>query len=187
MPVAAGAPIRPVRRVTDETRRGAKAAVWKSAHVRWLAGAYAPIWAVGWAGEALMGWDQAGWVPAVPAVLIWRRVWFPSATRSTREATGTALRRHEDPGAELREATGEHAREALARSPWPARGLALTLLLLAVTCAVVGRQRGDIWDAAPAVALLAVAAGALVVDRISRKRARRWLDAPPYAAQPVDR
>lgn len=179
VPVAAGAPIRPVRRVTDEAHRGATAAGWENPHVRWLAGAYAPTWAVGWAGEALIGWDQAGWVPAVPAVLIRRRTWSPCATRSTREATATALRRHEDPGAELREATGEHAREPLARPWWPARGLAL--LLLAVACALVGQQREDIWDAAPAVALLAVAVGALVVDRISRQRARRWLDAPPYA------
>ena len=182
MPVAAGARTRPARSVTDDPHPGAKAAGWQSAHVRWLAGAYAPVWAIGWAGEALLGWEQVGWVPAVVGVLIWRRVWSPSATRSTREATATALRRRQDPGAELREATGEHARESLARSRWQARGLALALLLLAVTCAVVGRQRGDVWDAAPAVALLALAVGALVVDRLSRKRARRWLDAPPYAA-----
>ncbi|MBJ7451089.1 MAG: hypothetical protein JHC71_03270 [Blastococcus sp.] len=167
--------------MTDEAHRRAKAAGWESAHVRWLAGAYAPVWAVGWAGEALIGWEQAGFVPAVVAVLIWRRTWFPSATRRTREATGVALRRYQDPGAELREATGAHARESLARSPWPARGLAFALLLLSVACVVVGQHRGDVWDAAPAVALLAVAVGALVVDRISRNRARRWLDAPPYA------
>lgn len=180
MPVAAGAPIRPVRRVTDEAHRGAKAPMWESAHVRWLAGAYAPAWAIGWAGEALMGWDNL-WPLLVPAVLVWRRLWHPYAKRQIREATAAALRRHEDPGVELREATSAHAQESLARSPWPARGLALALLLLAVACAVVGRQRGDVWDAAPAVVLLAVAVGALAVARVSRTRARRWLDAPPYA------
>ena len=160
--------------------------MFESAHVRWLAGAYALVWAVGWAGEALVGWEQAAWVPAVLAALIWRRVWSPYATRYTREATGTALRRHEDPGSDLRDATGAHARQSLARSPWPARGLALLAVVLAVACAMVGRQRGDVWDAAPAVVLLAVAVGTLVVDRISRKRARRWLEVPPYAAQAVD-
>jgi hypothetical protein len=160
--------------------------MWRRAHVRWLAGAYAPVWAVGWAGESLIGWEQAGFVPAVVAVLIWRRTWSPYAKRCTREATGTALRRHEDPGAELREATGAHAHESLARSPWPARGLALLAVVLAVACAVVGRHRDDIWDAAPAPVLLAVAVAALVVDRISRDRARRWLDAPPSGVQPAD-
>jgi len=151
--------------------------MWKSAHVRWLAGAYLPVWAVGWAGEALIGWEQAGIVPAV----VWRRLWFPLARRQTREATGTALRRHADPGAELREATGAHARDSLARSPWPARGLAVALLLLAIACLVVGWQRDDGWDAAPAVVLLPVAVGAVVMDRVSRRRARHWVDDPPYA------
>lgn len=154
--------------------------MWESAHVRWLAGAWAVLWAVAWAAEALMGWDNA-FPLLVPAVLIWRRLWHPSGKRRTRETTAAALRRHEDPGAELREATGEHARESLARSSWAARGLAAVLLLLAVACALVGWERGDGWDAAPAPALLVVAVGAVVVDRVSRRRARRWIDDPPYA------
>ena len=154
--------------------------MWKSAHVRWIAGAWALLAAVGWAAEALVGWDNV-WPLLVPAVLVWRRLWHPHGKRQTRETTAAALRRHEDPGAELQEATGGHARESLARSPWPARGLALLAVVLAVACAVVGRQRGDGWDAAPAVLLLAVAIGTVVVDRISRQRARRWLDDPPYA------
>ena len=152
----------------------------ESAHVRWLASAWSVLWAVAWAVEALMGWDNAALL-LVPAVLIWRRLWHPSSKRRTRETTVAALRRHEDPGAELREAAGAHARGSLARSPWPARALAAGLLALAVACAVVGRQRGDAWDAAPAPALLVVAIGAVVVDRVSRQRARRWLDDPPFA------
>ena len=119
-------------------------------------------------------------MPAVLAVLAWRRLWFPSGTRLVRKATGRALRRHEDPGAELREATIKHARESSARSPWQTWGLALVLLVLAVACAVVGWQRGDGWDAAPVPVLLAGAVGTLVVDRVSRQRARRWIDDPPY-------
>jgi hypothetical protein len=149
------------------------------AHVRWLAGAYALVWAVGWAGEALVGWEQAGVVQAVLAVLVWCRLWSPSDKRHTREATGTALRRHEDPGTELGEATGAHAHESLARSPWPARGLALLAVVLAVACAVVGRERGDVWDAAPAVVLLAVAVAVFVVDRISPG------PGPPLAGHPA--
>ena len=157
----------------------------ESAHVRWLTGAWSVLWAVAWAVEALMGWDNAAPL-LIPAVLIWRRLWHPSSRRRTRETTAAALRRHEDPGTELRQATGAHARESLARSPWPAWGLALALLLLGVACAVVGWQRGDGWDAAPAVVLVAVAVGAVVVDRISRRRARRWIDDPPYVVQSVD-
>lgn len=155
--------------------------MWESAHVRWLAGAFAPVWAVGWAGEALIGWDQAGWVPAAVAALVWHRTWSPRATRFTREATGTALRRHEDPGVELRGRTEAHAHESVTRSPRISWGLALVLLALAVACAVVRWQRGDGWDAAPAPFLLAVAIGGVVVDRVSRRRARRWIDDPPYA------
>jgi hypothetical protein len=95
-------------------------------------------------------------------------------------ARSPALRRHEDPGAELREATGEHARELLARPPWPAWTLALALLPLAVGCAAVGWQRGDGWDVAPAPVLVAVAVGAVLVDRASRRRARRWIEDPPH-------
>ena len=46
---------------------------------------------------------------------------------------------------------------------------------------MVGWQRGDGWDAAPAPVLLAVAISAVLVDRVPRKRARRWLEDPPYA------
>ncbi|RBY79087.1 hypothetical protein DQ239_05310 [Blastococcus sp. TF02-09] len=154
--------------------------MWKSAHVRWLAGAWTVLWAVAWAVDALMGWDNA-WPLLVPAVLTWRRLWSPSGTRWTREATGMALRRHADPGAELRDATEAHARESLARPRWPAWGLAVLSVVLGVACAVVGRQRGDGWDAAPAAVLLIVAVGVLVVDRAARRRARRWIDDPPYA------
>ena len=157
----------------------------ESAHVRWLAGAWSVLWAVAWAAEALVGWDNVSPL-LVPAVLVWRRLWHPYGKRQTRETTAAALRRHEDPGTELLEATGAHARESLMRSPWPVRGLALALLLLAVGCAVVGWQRGDGWDAAPAVVLVAVAVGAVVVDGIARERARRWLDDPPYVVQSVD-
>ncbi|SDF82432.1 hypothetical protein SAMN05660662_3515 [Blastococcus aurantiacus] len=86
----------------------------------------------------------------------------------------------------MRAATQDHARESLTRSPWPAWGLPLVLAARAVGCALVGWQREDGWDAAPAPALLAVAVGAVVVDRISRQRARRWLDDPPYAERAVD-
>lgn len=157
----------------------------ESAHVRWLVGAWAVLWAVAWAAEALAGWDNV-WPLLVPAVLVWRRLWHPSGKRETRETTAAALRRHEDPGAELREATGEHARESLARAPWHAQALAGVLLALAVACALVGWQRGDGWDGAPAGALFAVAVGAVVVQRVSRQRARRWIDDPPYAALPSD-
>lgn len=156
------------------------AAPWGSAHDRWLVGAWAVVAAIGWSGDALIGWEQAGSVPTVVAVLVWRRLWFPSHKRLARKATGKALRRHEDPGADLRKATEEHARESLARSPWPARGLALVLLGLAIGCAAAGWQREDGWDAAPAPVALAVAVGTLVVDRVSRQRARRWIDDPPY-------
>ena len=162
------------------------AARWESAHDRWLVAAGVVLWAVAWAIDALMGWDNA-WPLLVPAVLAWRRVWSPYDRRRTREATGAALRRHADPGAEIRKATEGHAQESLARSPWPAWGLAGALLALAAGCAVVGGQRDDGWDAAPAPVLLAVAIGVLVVDRMSRQRARRWLGDPPYAARPADR
>ncbi len=138
------------------------------------------LWALAWAVEALVGWDNV-WPLLVPAFLVWRRLWHPSGKRRIREATGAALRRHEDPGTEFRAATGEHARASLARSAWPARGLAGVLLALAVACALVGWQRGDGWDAAPAPALLVVAVGAVVVDRVSRQSARRWIEDPPYA------
>ncbi len=155
--------------------------MWESAHDRWLVGAWAVVAAIGWAGDALIGWEQAAVVPTVVAVLVWRRLWFPSDTRLARKATGRALRRHEDPGVGLRAATEAHARESATRSPRLPWGLALVLLVLAVACAVVGWQRGDGWDAAPVPVLLAVAVGTLVVDRVSRQRARRWLDDPPYA------
>lgn len=158
----------------------------ETAHSRWLVAAWAVVAAVGWSGDALIGWEQAGWVPAVVAVLVWRRLWWPSGKRLTREATGTALRRHEDPGPELRQATEEHAPETLARSPWQAWGLAVVLILLAAGCVAVGWHRGDGWDAAPAPVLLAVAVGAVVVDLVSRQRARRWLDDPPVAVERVD-
>ena len=80
-------PARPAARLTRGRRHV------DEAHLRWLVGA--------WAVVATIGWDQAGVVPAVVAVLIWRRNWSPYAKRCTGEATGTALRRHEDPGAEL--------------------------------------------------------------------------------------
>ena len=157
------------------------AAQWESAHDRWLVGAWAVVAAIGWAGDALIGWEQTGSVPTVVAILVWRRLWFPSHKRLARKATGQALRRHEDPGVDLRAATEAHARESATRSPRLAWGLALVLLVLAVACAVVGWQRGDGWDAAPVPVLLAVAVGTLVVDRVSRQRARRWIDDPPYA------
>ena len=152
-----------------------------SAHVRWIVGAWAVVAVVGWASDALIGWEQGGFVPLVLAVLVWRRLWSPSEKRRVREATGAALRRHDDPGAELRAATAAHARESATRAPRFSWGLALVLLVLAVGCAVVGWQREDGWDAAPAGALLAVAGGTLVVDHVSRRRARRWIDDPPYA------
>ena len=162
------------------------AAQWESAHDRWLVGAWAVVAAIGWAGHALTGWEQAGSVPTIVAVLVWRRLWFPSDKRLARKATGEALRRHEDPGVELRAATEAHARESATRSPRLSWGLALVLLALAVACAVVGWQRDDGWDAAPAVVLLAVALGAVVVDRVTRRRGRRWIDDPPFVEQSVD-
>jgi hypothetical protein len=152
----------------------------QSGHVRWIAGAWTLLAAVGWAAEALMGWDNV-WPLLVPAALVWRRLWSPLGRRRTRETTAAALRRYEDPGAELRAPTEAHAREALTRPQWQAWGLIAVLIGLAIACALVGWQRADGWDAAPATALLAVAIGVVAVDRISRERARRWLDDPPYA------
>ena len=156
-----------------------------SAHVRWVAAAWAVCAVGGWSAEALVGWDQAGLVLMVLAALAWRRTWHPRAVLLTREATAEALRAHRDPGEDLRAPTTEHARESLARSPWAGRGLALALLGLAVACGLAGVRRDDGWDAAPALPLLVVAAGAVAVDRLSRQRARRWVEDPPYAA-PVD-
>lgn len=136
---------------------------------------------VSWAGEALTGWEQVAWVPTVVAILVWRRLWSPRAERRARKATAVALRRHEDPGADLREATALHACQALARPTWQVRGLALLLVVLAVGCASAGWLRDDGWDAAPAPFALAVALGVVVVDRVTRTRARRWLDDPAYA------
>ena len=116
------------------------------------------------------------------AVLVWRRAWHPREVREVRDRTAAALRRHRDPGEDLRTATVAHARATLRRPSWPANALAVTLLALAVGCAMVGWQRDDGWDAAPALPLLVVAVGAVVVDRRSRQRARRWVSDPPYAA-----